>query len=251
IPAWLWIAAGSMVVLILVAVGLAAALSRDGKSTPTPVITATTAAPGATPTTPPVVIAKDTATSQPTATWTSTPVWSDTPTPAPATDTPVPTRPLTATPTPRPLTATPTPRPKLTATPTPRPTATPTAAPKATGLPAPVLVSPWEGVKVTDQATFAWNWSGPALAANQGFEVRLWRDGQPDHYGAASPVRTTSLALNVASAYGVAQGGSGRYSWTVAVVQMEPYQRTGPDAPPRVLWIELSGGGPPTPTRPP
>ena len=43
--------------------------------------------------------------------------------------------------------------------------------------------------------------------------------------------------------FGLVKGGSGRYFWTVAVVQMEPYQRTGPEGPPRVVQVELGGGG--------
>ncbi|WP_423222486.1 hypothetical protein [Candidatus Amarolinea aalborgensis] len=62
---------------------------------------------------------------------------------------------------------------------------------------------------------------------------------------------TSSSACSVASAFGVVKGGSGRYFWTVAVVQMEPYQRIGPEAPPRVVQVELGGGGAaPTPAGP-
>jgi len=232
-PAGLWMAVGGIGVLMLAAVALAVVLSRDGKQANTPtathaVLATATARPAAStdpPASPAVVI--------PTGALT------------PALATSLPTRPRAATS--RPPTPTHSP---FAATPiATRAPATPTPA----DLPAPILVSPSEGasVSVSGETTFTWNWPGPALAANQGFEVRLWKDGQPDHYGAASPVRTTSATLNVASAFGVVKGWSGRYFWTVAVVQMEPYQRTGPEAPPRVVQVELGGGGAvPTPTVP-
>jgi hypothetical protein len=126
-----------------------------------------------------------------------------------------------------------------TATPAPRPTAT--SAPAAPA--APSLGGPADGATVTGETTFSWQWNGPALADNQAFEVRLWKEGQPDHYGATSPVRSASATFHVASAYGVQQGGSGRYYWTVAVVQTDPYQRIGQEAPPRNINVELGGGG--------
>lgn len=46
------------------------------------------------------------------------------------------------------------------------------------------------------------------------------------------------------------QGGPGRYWWTVAVVELSPYRRTGPEAAPRLLDIgeaNSSPGGSPTP----
>lgn len=117
----------------------------------------------------------------------------------------------------------------------------------------PVLLGPGENAQLTGMTTFTWQWSGPALAPNQAFEVRLWKEDQPDHYGAAEPVRTLSATLDVASAYGVLRGGSGRYLWTVAVVETNPYQRTGQEAPPRSVTVQVGGddgGGAPQPTRP-
>ncbi|MGB3221105.1 MAG: hypothetical protein WBD79_27190, partial [Anaerolineae bacterium] len=145
-----------------------------------------------------------------------------------------------------------TPRPRATntpvrATPTRRPTAAPATIDKA-----PVLIAPANNLVTNGEVTFAWNWAGPPLAANQGFEIRVWREGQPDHYGASSPVTTNSTTVGLAGSYGVQQGGSGRYFWTVAVVQLNPYRRIGPEASARVLMVELPGGGPtPAPTLPP
>ena len=85
------------------------------------------------------------------------------------------------------------------------------------------------------------------MGPNQGFEVRLWREAQPDHYadhyGAAGPVRTTSQNFDVGGAYSVQQGGAGEYWWTVALVQLDPYQRIGPEAPPQKVIVSLPGGG--------
>lgn len=97
---------------------------------------------------------------------------------------------------------------------------------------------------------FAWTWNGPSLDANQGFEVRIWKDGQPDHYGAADPVNTTTAAIRLTGAYGVQQGGSGTYFWTVAVVQRQPYQKLGPEPAPRMFTYFGGESATPTP-RPP
>jgi hypothetical protein len=168
-----------------------------------------------------------------------------------ATDTLTFTPVLTATPV---KTATPTATavqtPTFTATPThtrtPQKTATPTRTPGRNGsIRAPVLISPLPGttVKIGSNVEFVWRFDGQ-LAANQGFEIRVWKEGQPAHYGAASPVRTTSAVLDLSGAYGVQLGGGGRHLWTVAVVQIEPYQALGPEAPPQTIEIE---GAPPTP----
>ncbi len=148
---------------------------------------------------------------------------------------------------------TPTARP--TDTPTARPTDTPTRQPTATPVgvnAAPILRAPANNTDASGLVTFSWDWLGPPLTPDQGFEVRIWRADQPDHYGAAAPVRNNSTTIDLTGAYGVQQGGSGLYFWTVAVVGLNPYQRIGPEAAARQLMIELAGGGPtPAPTLPP
>ncbi len=74
--------------------------------------------------------------------------------------------------------------------------------------------------------------------------MRIWREGQPDHYGAAAPTQSTSITIDVGGAFGVQQGGAGSYLWTVALVQREPYKRIGPEATPRRLQVQVEGGGP-------
>ncbi len=145
------------------------------------------------------------------------------------------------------LTTTPT---RIVAPPTPTPTVSHTATavptpPPAKTVPAgaPILIAPAEDADLTGRITFTWQWNGAPLAENQGFEVRIWKESQPDHYGAAAPVRSTSLIIDISGAYGVQQGGTGDYLWTVALVQIAPYQRLGPEAAPRRLTINLGGGG--------
>jgi hypothetical protein len=173
-----------------------------------------------------------------------------------ATATPGPPTPtLTSTPA---ATSTPTHIPTSTARLAAKPTATRTRVPTPVAAAtrpqlAPVLVNPADGASASGRTTFTWQWSGPALVANQAFEVRIWREGQPDHYGAAEPTNSTHIEINLPGAYGVAQGGAGTYFWTVAVVQVKPYQRTGEEAPRRRLQVDLAGGAPqarPTPVAP-
>lgn len=122
---------------------------------------------------------------------------------------------------------------------------TPTSTPRLDQV-APALDSPANNSAASGRTAFRWTWNGPALTNNQGFEVRIWKDGQADHFGAADPVRTTSAAIDLNQAAGVRQGGAGTYLWTVAVVQLNPYKRIGKEAAPRALRI---GGLPATPSR--
>lgn len=106
---------------------------------------------------------------------------------------------------------------------------------------APVLTGPSEAFTAQGQTTFSWTWPGPPLTANQGFEVRIWKEGQPDHYGAAAPTGGTSITIDPRGAFGVQQGGAGKYFWTVALVQREPYKRIGSEAAPRTLEVAQEG----------
>lgn len=218
-----------------------AALVAAASNTPAPSLTA---APTMTPTTLRATATPTATPSQPTVTSTVVPTMTPTATPivTPTASRPAPSP--TAAPTWSP-TATPTTAPS----PAPRSTAPPAATATRIG-PAPVaiaptLIAPADGESTTGPTTFSWTWSGPALQNNQGFEVRIWKAGQ-DHYGAAAPVRDLSLAINVTGAYGVQQGGSGEYFWTVALVQIKSdnsdYQRIGPEAAPRRLVVSSGGG---------
>lgn len=123
-------------------------------------------------------------------------------------------------------------------TPTPSPTPAQTIANTI-----PVLFQPDNEVALSGQVTFRWQWAGPPLEANQGFELRIWQEGQPYHYGAASPTQETQIQINLSAAYGIQQGTGGQYFWTVVVVQRDPYETLGAEAAPRTFTFGSSSGG--------
>jgi hypothetical protein len=139
-----------------------------------------------------------------------------------------------------------------TPTPTPGASAPPTATPVAGQF---VLLKPAGVEEPTYGPTeFEWRWSGPT-GADQGFEVRVWRDGEPPagvHNAAednqngnvvALGNSTYRLNVDISDAYGV-RARSGEYLWTVVLVQISPeYRDLGTQAPPGRLRLELGGGG--------
>ena len=120
--------------------------------------------------------------------------------------------------------------------PTPHTTVATKVADRRLTYPSPILLRPDDGARITGSVTFEWEYSGPSLTENQGFEVRVWKEGQSDHYGAAPPVSDTRIAINLIGAYGVQLGGNGEYFWSVAVVQRHPYARIGAEASPRRIF---------------
>ncbi len=265
---------------VLIVVGMIINMSIAGcASTPTPDIEATVnaaiaAALTAIPTDTPIPTPTPTETplpptETPTPTFTATPVpATDTPTPVPATDTPTPLPP-TNTPTLSPPTSTPTPLP-------PTATATPSV------LAAPVLIEPAEGETAyawfdgRQLTSFRWQWDGQ-LPSNSTFEVRIWLDGiDPTSYGAYDVKDVAILPpaeaqkerekreVDRAKQHLITDEGNGNYwailntrgarsvrpdyqtyLWTVAVVQIDPYERIGLEAPPRPISIVYIN---PTPT---
>jgi hypothetical protein len=199
---------------------------------------------------------------EPTKELTGTATPTATPTP---TDLPTPTATLVPTITPQSTIVEPAPEPTLTPTQAP-PTDTPiivTASPiPTTPIPSPTLqvvvnkavpelVEPTDNTNISqDLFTFVWRWSGAALTDNQAFEVRIWREGEP-HYGAFDARETSkyleqrdtgnALSFSVSNAYSVQQNGNGEYLWSVAVVQLEPYQLVVESAP-KPLIINVLGG---------
>jgi hypothetical protein len=186
-----------------------------------------------------------------------------TPTPLPVPDTPTATAtsvPDTATPTSTPVPDTPTP----TAVPPspPPPTATaaapqPAAPTRTPTLPAGqfVLLKPVPPDNATAGPTqFEWQWTSP-LGAGQGFEVRVWSEGEPpagvhnavedNQSGQVAALGNNTYRLNVdiTDAYGVL-GRGGDYLWTVALVQVSPdYKDLGKQASPGSLRLDIGGGG--------
>ncbi|HXV43125.1 MAG TPA: hypothetical protein VEC96_08675, partial [Anaerolineae bacterium] len=182
----------------------------------------------------------------------ATPTGTSTPTPVPA----------TATPTATPLADTPTPR----VTATRQPTATTASRVQQPPPPATEAAPPPPSGQITllkpvalDQPSFGptefeWQWSGP-IEPNQGFEVRVWRDGEApagvhnavedNQKGVVASLgnNTYRLNANIREAFGV-KGRSGEYLWTVALVQISPeYKDLGVQAtPPGRLRFEAGGG---------
>ena len=168
-----------------------------------------------------------------------------------------------------PPTSTPTLEP--THTPTPAPTNTRAAAPTAASSPAatPGSTSAVPGGTLTllnplsvDDPTygptdFEWRWSG-TLPPDAGFEVRVWKEGQPQagvhnavldntHGNITQDGDTYRLHTDISLAFNV-QGHSDVYWWTVALVRISPsYADLGQQSPPGQLRFEGSspdsGGG--------
>jgi hypothetical protein len=180
------------------------------------------------------------------------------------------------------VTATPTPMPTATATPTPTYviiTSTPTpeeittavaralpvtaeAIQLATATPTPTLgvltgtltlLSPVTvGNPSYGPTDFGWRWTG-AVPVGVGFEVRVWREGEPpagvhdavldNQNGNIKRIGDNEyrLSVNIGEAAGV-RGRSGEYLWTVALVQISPgYVDLGQQALPAQLRFEHFG----------
>ena len=112
----------------------------------------------------------------------------------------------------------------------------------------PILQSPVDGYTLwpRDSENFQWKWTGRALSSNEGFELRMWKANNPDHPGVAPPVPYVANPNHVYTLYvgsiratpGVQEIPTDDWIdvyWTVAVVQLDPYQRTGQEAKP--FWI--------------
>ncbi|MBE7552818.1 MAG: ATP-binding protein [Anaerolineales bacterium] len=196
-------------------------------------------------------------TATPPPTFTAAPTATSVPTLPPPTATPLPTlTPLpaaTSAPTLPPATATPLPT-------VPSPTVPAPPAP-ATSLPAGsfTLLNPLALDQPSYGLTeFEWQWTGP-VPAGTGFEVRVWREGEPqmgvhdavydNQHGAIESLGENKyrLRVDITGAAGV-QGVRGEYFWTVALVQTSPsYADLGRQAPPARMRFEpknsSDGGG--------
>lgn len=251
-PVWAWFAIGGGAVVLLLVVALTMALGGRSTATPTAIALATaTLAPGPTATT---ATSADGATVTPAGTRTEQGQTTNLATATPAqiaiaTATPAPTAtsaPLATATRSSPTPAPPTPKPTDTtapATPTRRPTPRP-----ANVSTTPILLSPVDGYTLwpRDSENFQWKWTGRALSSNEGFELRMWQGNNPDHPGVAPPVAYVNDPNHVYTLYvgsiratpGIIEIPTDTWIdvyWTVAVVQLTPYQRTGPEAKP--FWI--------------
>jgi serine/threonine protein kinase len=133
--------------------------------------------------------------------------------------------------------------------------ATPTATPTP---PAPTgrftLLEPTLDDTSTGPTEFEWRWDGP-VGSDQGFEVRVWREGEPpagvhnavednkNGHVAAVGNNIYRVTINIRDAVGV-RGRGGEYLWTIVLVQISPdYKDLGIQAPPGRLSLGLGGGG--------
>ena len=101
---------------------------------------------------------------------------------------------------------------------------------------------------------FEWQWGGAEIPAEFGFEVRIWREGEPPA-GAHDAVQDNQqgrierigenkyrLSINIRGAFGVRER-TGKYLWTVALVQIRPnYADLRQQADPAYLRFEAGGG---------
>jgi hypothetical protein len=101
---------------------------------------------------------------------------------------------------------------------------------------------------------FEWQWPG-AVPPELGFEVRVWREGEPPA-GVHDAVQDNQngrierigenqyrFEVDISGAAGV-RGRSGEYWWTVALVQISPnYSDLGQQASPVYLRFEAGGSG--------
>ena len=71
--------------------------------------------------------------------------------------------------------------------------------------------------------TIQWTWS-KELAANQGFEVRVWHASDSSPMGVAPPTTEKQLEMNFHLTPAYKQHGEGFYYLDVIVVQIEPYK---------------------------
>ena len=113
-------------------------------------------------------------------------------------------------------------------------------AQRSTAVPALQLQRPEDNACATGIVTFSWLWKDTPLAAKLGFEVRLWKAGQRQHASLGSPATSSALRVNLRLAPAVKQGGTGRYLWSVAMVQLSPYRQIGKETSPRRLYIDLT-----------
>jgi serine/threonine protein kinase len=243
-PFWLTVAGISVAAL-----ALSLSSGNAFKSVASETAPALASAPTATNT--PTLTLTPTLTDTPTAT--NTPTLTLTPT---LTNTPIPTD--TAVPTPPTVTSLP-PTPTLTAAsalPVASPTATVTPTSTTSTIPGGVftLLKPKSLEEPSYGPTsFEWQWTGKELPAEVGFEVRVWRKGEPP-VGAHDAVQdnqqgrieqigenTYRLTINIRQASGVRER-TGRYLWTVVLVQISPnYADLGRQARPANLRFEAGG----------
>jgi hypothetical protein len=134
-----------------------------------------------------------------------------------------------------------------------RPSATPTEAPAAPAGEIKLVSPLTPGSPTFGPTQFQWQYGG-ALGENQGFEVRVWRDGEApagvhnsvldNRQGKIQALEngTYQLTADITETPGVRKRG-GEYNWTVILVELEPYKELGVQAPAARLRFDVPGGG--------
>ena len=102
-------------------------------------------------------------------------------------------------------------------------------------LPAPKITFPImdDTVSTTRSTLVTWSWSQD-LAANQGFQVRVWHTTESVPLGVAPPTTQTQHELHFALTDAYLRHGEGTYYLDVVVVQIDPHRVLSSSAPLRV-----------------
>jgi hypothetical protein len=125
---------------------------------------------------------------------------------------------------------------------TPKPTAASVDVIAAPQIVAPPDMASYDSGRIT----FQWRWNGQ-LQENWGFEVRGWRLDGP-HNGIHDARITKGILPNTGGVYSLTRKPPQEFHgqewyWTVAVVQLEPYKRIGPEATPRKIVPAKASSG--------
>lgn len=115
------------------------------------------------------------------------------------------------------------------------PTGEATPSPTTVRYPSPELIFPAERQEINQQTiTLRWAWSG-ALADDEWFDVRMWREGMPK----------TSIAWTKERSYQERNLRPGWYHWTIVVVRADGRLVEGElcDEPTTVSFLVLEEGG--------
>ena len=109
----------------------------------------------------------------------------------------------------------------------------------------PVVVAPAADAVIQGETTFVWRWSGPDIPSQYSFALRLWKDGEVEHKQVALAEQHDSITLNPLTLPVVQQGGSGRYLWSVVLIDKRTGRVTGAESIPFSIIIPESNPSPP------
>ena len=104
------------------------------------------------------------------------------------------------------------------------PSATPAPTDTPVRYPAPDLQLPPSDQELSGSPTFRWRWTGPALAQNRYFDVRIWAEAERNNpndlkRGAVAPTKEQFVPVGLSGVPAIQEYGTGTYYWTVVVVE--------------------------------